>query len=178
MLDACRYKTRQRKTAKSRCNVLAAYLYCWIDHLHEIQVRRLSEQKRPIELRDWAEVLGKSFSEGDEYSTTFACDSEIIGRECIIDLGEVLYVCEVILNGQNLGTRLRHPYRLSATGYLKAGTNEINIIVANTMANQYVNTDVFDDWLMEKTGPYHAKALEFEKNTAFSGLYGLVQIRW
>ena len=142
---------------------------------HDITINKVEEETQPVELGDWENVYGQSFSGECEYSTYFECDIET--GECVIDLGEVRYACEVFLNGESLGTRLWHPYSFRATGKLREGINELRIVVSNTMANQYVTSRIFDDWSAAKTGPYHSIAMEFEKDTAFGGLYGPVQIK-
>jgi hypothetical protein len=143
---------------------------------HDITINKIEEEAQPVELGDWANEYGQSFSGETEYSTSFECDKET--EECMIDLGEVRHACEVFLNGESLGTRLWHPYSFRATGKLNVGRNELRIVVSNTLANQYVTSSIFDDWSPAKTGPYHAIAMEFEKDTAFGGLYGPVQIKF
>jgi hypothetical protein len=142
---------------------------------HDISINKIEEEAQPVELGDWASKYRQSFSGECEYSTSFECEKEI--GECVIDLGEVRYACKVFLNGESLGTRLWHPYSFRTTSKLKAGRNELRIVVANTLANQYVTSSIFDDWSPAKTGPYHAIAMEVEKDTAFGGLYGPIRIK-
>jgi len=142
---------------------------------HDITISKIEEEAQPVELGDWTNDYGQQFSGECEYTAYFDCNEET--ADCVIDLGEVRYACEVFLNGESLGTRLWHPYSYRATGKLQASLNELRIVVANTLANQYVTSSIFDDWSPAKTGPYHSIAIEFEKDTAFGGLYGPVQIK-
>ncbi|WJH33866.1 hypothetical protein N6H14_28365 [Paenibacillus sp. CC-CFT747] len=53
-----------------------------------------------------------------------------------LDLGEVGEIAEVQVNGQEAGILLWAPYRLDITPYLRAGRNELEIRVTNSLANR------------------------------------------
>ena len=52
--------------------------------------------------------------------------------------------------------------------------NELKIVVTNTSANWYVNTDYFDEWKTEELSPYFDTELEYAKDSVSGGLYGPV----
>jgi hypothetical protein len=54
-----------------------------------------------------------------------------------LDLGEVQHNVEVWLNGRLIDTRLWPPYRVELTKHLKAGENELVLVVANSIANRF-----------------------------------------
>jgi N-acetylglutamate synthase-like GNAT family acetyltransferase len=59
------------------------------------------------------------------------------GRRLILDLGAVRDTAHVTVNGTPAGRLLWEPYRVDITGALRAGTNTIEVQVANTPANEH-----------------------------------------
>jgi hypothetical protein len=55
-----------------------------------------------------------------------------------LDLGEVKNLAEVSINGKPLGIVWKKPYRVDATGVLKAGSNSLEIKVINGWANRII----------------------------------------
>ncbi len=131
----------------------------------------------PIALGDWAGALGSDFSGDAQYSVRFDCDKQAAAAARWLDLGDVHCACEVTLNGASLGKRAWPPYSFGISGLLREGSNELKVMVTNTMANQLVSSKVFDRWEPKEVGPYHARALGFERDSLSSGLYGPVSIR-
>ena len=56
----------------------------------------------------------------------------------VLDLGKVGCMAEVIVNGKNVGTAWKAPYRLDITEALKAGRNELEIRVVNQWVNRII----------------------------------------
>lgn len=54
-----------------------------------------------------------------------------------LDLGEVAATAEVRINGLLAATLIAPPWRVSVAGLLRTGQNEIEVRVANTLANHY-----------------------------------------
>lgn len=73
------------------------------------------------------------FSGQIRYGTTFVWEKD---RAAALDLGEVGEIAHVILNGKDLGWRISAPYRWEISEALKQGVNELEIVVANTLANR------------------------------------------
>ncbi len=130
-----------------------------------------------ISLGDWRPIIGNDFSGEVEYMVSFTCDMGQAQKASILDLGDVQYACEVLLNGQSLGKRFWSPYSFNITGILHEGANKLDVIVTNTFANQYVISKVFKKWPGRKLGPYHPRSLKYEKETLSSGLFGPVILR-
>ena len=61
-------------------------------------------------------------------------------------------------------------------GILRAGKNELKMIVTNTLANQFVTTKHLDRWPANVIGPYHGIGKFFEQDSLASGLFGPVKI--
>ncbi|MDZ7899222.1 MAG: hypothetical protein U5N85_14525 [Arcicella sp.] len=56
----------------------------------------------------------------------------------MLDLGNVQNIAEVIINGKNVGTAWKKPFKLDITSALKAGNNAIQIKVTNTWVNRLI----------------------------------------
>jgi hypothetical protein len=123
-----------------------------------------------------AQSRAKEEREESEDRTAVACDAETVRRAACLDLGRVRYACELVVNGRRLGRRIWAPYVFPIRNRLRVGLNEIRVIVANTMANQFAATKVLDRWPEEIVGPYHRIAALFERESLPSGLHGPVRI--
>jgi hypothetical protein len=55
-----------------------------------------------------------------------------------MDLGEVKNIAEVIVNGKNMGTVWKKPFRLDITEALKKGQNTVEIKVTNLWVNRLI----------------------------------------
>ena len=55
-----------------------------------------------------------------------------------IDLGDVANLAEVTLNGKPLGIAWKAPYRVDATGALKAGDNVLEVRVVDLWVNRLI----------------------------------------
>lgn len=80
----------------------------------------------------------KYFSGTATYRNTFKMASLTQGGEYVIDLGEVKNIAEVIVNGKNVGTAWKKPFKLNITNALKAGDNTIEIRVTNLWVNRLI----------------------------------------
>ncbi len=129
-----------------------------------------------IQLGDWSYLIGEAYSGSGVYETTFTLPTEKLGKTGEIDLGEVHFTASVYLNNQFIGTALMPPYRLTIPAGVLDEENKLKIVVTNTSANWYVNTDYFDKWKKEELSPYFEAESEFAKESASGGLYGPVEI--
>lgn len=66
-------------------------------------------------------------------------------RKIILDLGQVLYLAQVKLNGQDLGTLWKYPFRLDITDAVKPGLNKIQIAVTNLWPNRLIGDEQYPD---------------------------------
>ncbi len=135
------------------------------------ETKKICEDFRPCGPQQWETLFSKDFSGVATYKITFAARQ---WEKISIDLGHVLNSCSATLNGVPLGTRCFAPYVFEADGSILKDENELLIRVANTAANQFVETKVFDDWKV--VGPYHERQKAFEKDSAASGIQSPVTI--
>ena len=63
----------------------------------------------------------------------------------ILDLGQVLYLAQVKLNGKDLGTLWKYPFRLDITDALKTGSNDLEIAVTNLWVNRLIGDEQYPD---------------------------------
>ena len=136
-----------------------------------------NEKPRPVTLGDWSKLIGNAYSGSCVYETSFEISDDKIGKEGELDLGEVHYSASVHLNNQYLGTVLASPYRLRIPSDLLKKNNALRVIVTNTSANRYVNTDYFDKWDIKELSPYFEGELEYAKDLVSGGLYGPVTLK-
>lgn len=133
-----------------------------------------SEKAVMTNLGNWSCEVGSAYSGSCIYETTFTLPNEMIGKEGEISLGEVHFSACVYLNKSCLGTVLMPSYRLKIPSGLLNKDNELKIVVTNTSANRYLNTDYFDKWSIKELSPYFEPELDYAKDSVSGGLYGPV----
>lgn len=85
-------------------------------------------------LTDWSSVTGltATFVGTGDYSISFTLSSlPDPTRDVVLDLGTMYDVAQVTINGTNAGYTWKSPYRVYATGLLKAGSNQLTIRVGS-----------------------------------------------
>lgn len=90
------------------------------------------------ELSSWSENADndiKYFSGTATYTNSFTISS---GGRGVIDLGDVKNIAEVIVNGKNVGTVWKKPFRINVSDALKAGENTIQVKVTNVWVNRLI----------------------------------------
>ncbi|MDX2045225.1 MAG: glycosyl hydrolase [Chitinophagaceae bacterium] len=95
------------------------------------------------ELKSWSEHTDngvKYFSGTATYLKTINAPASwfVKGAELWIDLGDVKNIAEIKVNGKPLGVVWKKPFRINATGLLKAGDNKIEISVTNLWVNRLI----------------------------------------
>jgi len=96
------------------------------------------------QLEDWAkrpEDGIKYYSGTAVYKTTFTLDPALANSDLMLDLGKVEVIAEVTLNGQNLGTLWKEPYRVDVSQAVRPGTNELVIKVVNLWPNRLIGDE-------------------------------------
>jgi hypothetical protein len=87
---------------------------------------------------DWSQAgILNNYSGGVSYRTKITLTAEEAASALKLDLGRVAGTAEVLINGEEAGVRVAPPWKLDATGLLKEGENEIEILVYNTLSNHY-----------------------------------------
>ena len=131
-------------------------------------------REKNAESGDLAASFGKEFSGKCEYKAAFSLEGD--ARNLLISLGNVRYSCEIIFNGVKIAELFMPPYKVIVDKMLVKQNNELIINVSNTAANAFVNFDLPGEWEKKHIGPYHEKALKFEKELLHGGLFGPVEI--
>jgi hypothetical protein len=94
-------------------------------------------------LGDWSKHPDEGvrhFSGVATYHHEFTVPSELPrkGRRFFLDLGRVEVMAAVKLNGSDLGTLWKAPFRVEVSGLLKRGSNVLEIRVANLWPNRLI----------------------------------------
>lgn len=91
-------------------------------------------------LFDWATSSDKAianYSGTAVYTTSLDLKSVPSGRT-MLDLGNVMVMAKVKVNGKDAGGAWTYPYRVDITPYLKSGKNVIEVEVANNWRNRMI----------------------------------------
>lgn len=80
----------------------------------------------------------KYFSGTATYQNTFKMPALVKGARYEIDLGAVKNIAEVLINGKNVGTAWKKPFKLDITEGVKAGENTLEIRVTNLWVNRLI----------------------------------------
>jgi hypothetical protein len=128
-------------------------------------------------LTDWttnADERIKYFSGTAVYKTTFKIEKLPEG-ETYIDLGKVMVMAKITLNGNYVGGVWTSPYRINITNYLHKGINKLEIEVVNNWMNRLI----YDKKLPEKERITWQTVSYNNPNTPLqsSGLLGPVEIQ-
>ncbi|MCA1995601.1 MAG: hypothetical protein LDL56_00050 [Armatimonadetes bacterium] len=97
-------------------------------------------------LQSWSEMEDpavRHFSGTAVYETSFDLPDGFLaeGRRVDLDLGRVEVVAEVELNGRSLGTLWHSPFRVDATGALRAQGNRLVVRVTNLWINRLIGDE-------------------------------------
>ena len=130
-------------------------------------------------LASWTDNLDpgvKYFSGSGTYTKTIDAPAAWFkhGAHVWLDLGDVKNLADVTVNGKSLGQVWHVPYRVDATGALKAGSNEVTIKVTNAWVNRMIGDQqpgVTDKITFADVKPYKATS-----PLLASGLIGPVQV--
>ena len=128
-------------------------------------------------LTDWknsGDERIRYFSGEAVYSTNFVLD-KVPAKALYIDLGKVMVMAKVKLNGQYVGGVWTTPYRLNVTDYLRKGENRLEITVVNNWQNRLIG----DQHLPENERPTWTPVNPWKADSPLqsSGLLGPVEIQ-
>lgn len=89
----------------------------------------------------------KYFSGTATYKNTFNLSEVDLkdSNRIILDLGKVMVMAEVIVNGHNLGVLWTTPYKIDITEAIITGNNQVEIRVTNTWWNRLVGDEKYPD---------------------------------
>jgi hypothetical protein len=101
-------------------------------------------------LTDWSkhpDPRVQHFSGAATYTKAFTASSEDLGidRRLYLDLGRVAIIAQVKLNGRDLGTWWKPPFRADVTEALKPGENRLEVQVVNLWINRMIGDEQLPD---------------------------------
>jgi hypothetical protein len=89
-------------------------------------------------LGDWARVDAlRCYSGGAVYTKAFTLTPEQAAGRVMLDLGNVGVTAGVAVNGREARVLVCPPWRADLSGFVKAGTNGLEVTVYNTLNNHY-----------------------------------------
>ena len=96
-----------------------------------------------ISLHRHAQGGVKYFSGTARYSKSFsvAAGATTGGKRLYLDLGRVEVVAQVKVNGKDLGVLWKPPYRLDITEAIRAGDNDLEVLVTNLWPNRLIGDE-------------------------------------
>lgn len=87
---------------------------------------------------DWSQAGAlKYYSGGMIYRKNIVLPEGVNQKRVMLDLGSVVATCEIKINGKAAGVKMSPPYSVDITQYLRAGENEVEVLVYSTLANHY-----------------------------------------
>ncbi len=96
-------------------------------------------EKGSLPAGDWSELDGlRAYSGGIWYRKTINIEKKA-DELTEIDLGDVVSSAELFINGKSAGIKLSPPWSFDITTNLKNGENRIEILVLNTISNNYTS---------------------------------------
>jgi hypothetical protein len=96
--------------------------------------------KGTINLGDWSAIDGlRAYSGGAWYRKIIQIDDQDLKNRLEIDLGDLVSSVELRLNGKSAGIKLSPPWKFDITSLAKAGENQIEVLIYNTIANNYTS---------------------------------------
>jgi hypothetical protein len=122
----------------------------------------------------------KYYSGKAVYKKTFSISPGDLKRtKTILDLGNVLEMASIKINGNQLPVRWSAPFQFDITGYVKAGNNQLEVEVVNLWPNRLIGDSKLPlDKRFTKTNIIKFENTEAEKLLRESGLLGPVQLNF
>ncbi len=100
-----------------------------------------ADKKVPVNLGDWAYMIGSAYSGSTVYETSFMLPDEIVCKEGEIDLGDVHFTAQVYLNERQLGTALMPPYRLKIPCGVLDKKNILKVVVHKIITAKQLSSE-------------------------------------
>ncbi len=98
------------------------------------------DENNPVDIPcpgDWAHETGwETYSGQLRFRSTFALTPEQAQQPLFLDLGRVGDIAEVLLNGAAVGVRAWAPYVWPLGSNCRAGDNQLEVRVINSIANR------------------------------------------
>jgi hypothetical protein len=96
-----------------------------------------------VSLHKHSEAGVRYFSGTAAYSKTLAVPGGALahGKRLYVDLGRVEVLAEVRMNGRDLGTLWKPPYRVDVTEAVRPGDNQLEVLVTNLWPNRLIGDE-------------------------------------
>ncbi len=143
----------------------------WKMELEGYRFERFVEEMQ--ELKSWTDnPRAKMFSGTGQYSLSFEVPKDFleIETEVFLDLGVVGNVAALEVNGRLAGVVWMRPYTLHVTKLLRAGMNQLNVRVTNTLIN-YVSQLEKLPGVPATLVPHYGKTTDIYKSGALEWLH-------
>jgi hypothetical protein len=131
-------------------------------------------------LKSWTSFPGegvKYYSGSATYRKNFKIDQDIKGRQVILDLGNVLEMASIVINGKKLPVKWSAPFSFDITSYVKRGDNKLEVEITNLWPNRLIGDSKLPaEKRLTKTNIMKFEAKDSEKLLRESGLLGPVTI--
>ena len=93
-----------------------------------------------IDPGDWSQIDGlRAYSGAALYRKIISVDKKKLTGKIEIDLGDLVSSAELFINGKSAGIKLSPPWTFDITKHVTAGENKLEVIVYNTLANNYTS---------------------------------------
>lgn len=110
-------------------------------HIEDEWVIEIDGKTVVSSLKSWSQLGYREYSGFVRYKKEFTFD-RIESGKIMLDLGNVKDCAEVYLNGDLLDIMVWRPYRLDITDRIKQGSNLLEVVVSNTLANVLEGRDI------------------------------------
>ncbi len=94
---------------------------------------------KTVPLGDWADFSLNNYSGGAKYHQDIYLEPLKVEQRLELRLGAAAAAAEVTINGTNAGILLTEPWSVDITRFVQAGQNSFEILIANTIANEFSN---------------------------------------
>ncbi|MBR0531356.1 MAG: hypothetical protein IJJ96_02000, partial [Bacteroidales bacterium] len=92
------------------------------------------------ELKPWKDLPlgeeGKAFSGTATYEASFTVDKSQIGKDLVLNLGNVDFIADVKVNGKSAGVLWTEPYSMDISDLVQEGENTLTVDVTGTWFNR------------------------------------------
>ncbi|MEO7769252.1 MAG: glycosyl hydrolase, partial [Ferruginibacter sp.] len=134
-------------------------------------------------LKSWTLFEDKSikyYSGAAVYKKSFSVDAvDLKGTKVMLDLGNVLEMASVTINGNKLAGKWNAPFRMDITNFIKRGDNKLEVEVINLWPNRLIGDSKLPvEKRLTKTNIMKYDTADSEKYLRQSGLMGPVAIHF
>ena len=88
-------------------------------------------------LGQWSSIGLQTYSGAAWYRRDVRLTDHYVGKQIILDLGDVAATCQVQINDQLVGARVAPPWHFDISKFIRVGSNRIEVLVANTLGSHY-----------------------------------------